>query len=198
MHNIVSSDHGRKRAAERIRSLRDEILFIVAGAAWRTSAPLIRNALIRRVNLRAAGSRSSNVSPGDRMLEPSFAACNAWRPEPRKSEPRVLATIGRLGLEPGAIDGVAEEWMADMGHMHPDLMRAPRLQPACDEAGRAEPPLDPPMGRRASRPRSALTTAIFSRWRGWRPSGASTMPASASSAPQTSARYSRTSEPVRP
>ncbi len=50
----------------------------------------------------------------------------------------------------------------------------------------------------ASRPRSAGTTAIFSRWILWRPSAASTVPCARSGAPQTSARYSRVSDRVLP
>ena len=50
----------------------------------------------------------------------------------------------------------------------------------------------------AARPRLSATTAIFSRLNGWRPIAAATVPAARSGAPQTSARYSRLSEPLRP
>ena len=108
-----------------------------------------------------------------------------------------LGQLGRLALEARAIDGVAEQGMADMGEMDADLVGSARLQPAGNEA--AGPSRS--SSRQcvtAWRPRSSATTAIFSRWRGWRPSGASTVPARIGGAPQTSARYSRTSEPVRP
>jgi hypothetical protein len=44
----------------------------------------------------------------------------------------------------------------------------------------------------------SATTAIFSRLNGWRPIAAATVPAARSGAPQTSARYSRLSDPLRP
>ncbi len=47
---------------------------------------------------------------------------------------RVRQLLG-LGLEAAAIDAVAKQWMADMGEMHTNLMRAPRLQLAGDQAG---------------------------------------------------------------
>src|ERR1019366_8839890 len=40
-----------------------------------------------------------------------------------------------LGLEAGAVSGVAQDRMADMGQMHPDLVSAAGLQRAGDEAG---------------------------------------------------------------
>ena len=41
----------------------------------------------------------------------------------------------RLGQETGAIDRVADQRMADMGHMHPDLVGATGFQLAPDQRG---------------------------------------------------------------
>src|SRR5664280_481143 len=40
-----------------------------------------------------------------------------------------------LGLEAGAVAGVAHDWMPDMGEMHPDLVGAAGLQRAGQQAG---------------------------------------------------------------
>ena len=44
-----------------------------------------------------------------------------------------------LVLKPAAIERVAEQRMADMGHMHADLMRAPGLELAAHEAREGSP-----------------------------------------------------------
>ena len=88
--------------------------------------------------------------------------------------------------------------MADMGHVDADLMRAAGLQPAGDEARRPERLLEPPMGDRP-RPRVSRTTAILlamARMAAERRVDRARR--RLRSSPQTSARYSRTSEPVRP
>src|SRR6516162_3560 len=46
----------------------------------------------------------------------------------------VVAELIRFGFEAAAIDGVAEERMPDRGEVDADLMRAPGLEPAGDEA----------------------------------------------------------------
>ena len=47
---------------------------------------------------------------------------------------RRLGQAGRLGLEARAVDIVADQRMADMGHMDADLVRAAGLQPAVEQA----------------------------------------------------------------
>src|SRR5262252_4521388 len=46
----------------------------------------------------------------------------------------VVAELASFGFEAAAIDGVAEERMPDRGEVDADLMRAPGLEPARDEA----------------------------------------------------------------
>src|SRR5258707_7497379 len=46
----------------------------------------------------------------------------------------VVGELASLGLEAAAIDRVAEEGMPDRGEVDADLMRAPGLEPAGDEA----------------------------------------------------------------
>src|SRR5260370_31210796 len=46
----------------------------------------------------------------------------------------VVGELASLGLEAAAIDGVAEEGMPDRGEVDADLMGAPGLEPAGDEA----------------------------------------------------------------
>src|SRR5205807_7327451 len=46
----------------------------------------------------------------------------------------VVGELAGLGLEAAAIDGVAEERMPDRGEVDADLMGAPGLEPAGDEA----------------------------------------------------------------
>src|SRR5258708_19507684 len=46
----------------------------------------------------------------------------------------VVGELASLGLEAAAIDRVAEEGMPDRGEGDADLMRAPGLEPAGDEA----------------------------------------------------------------
>src|ERR1700745_1259398 len=46
----------------------------------------------------------------------------------------VVGELARLGLEAAAIDRVAQERMPDRGEVDADLMRAPGLEPAGDEA----------------------------------------------------------------
>ena len=44
------------------------------------------------------------------------------------------ASQAGFGLEAGAVCGVAQDRMADMGEMHPDLVGAAGFQGACQEA----------------------------------------------------------------
>src|SRR5260370_36883945 len=46
----------------------------------------------------------------------------------------VVGELASLGLEAAAIDGVAEERMPDRGEVDANLMRAPGLEPAGEEA----------------------------------------------------------------
>ena len=47
---------------------------------------------------------------------------------------RPPAQLRRLGLEARAVDVVAQQRMADMGQMHPDLVGAAGFQPAGEQA----------------------------------------------------------------
>src|SRR5208282_3363918 len=60
---------------------------------------------------------------------------------------RALAEPRGLGLEPCAVDRITEEGVTDRRHVDTDLMRAPGLETAGDEACRAERLHEPPMGQ---------------------------------------------------
>ena len=47
---------------------------------------------------------------------------------------RLRGQMADLGLEAGAVGGVSEQGVADMGHVDADLVRPPGLQPAFDQA----------------------------------------------------------------
>src|SRR5260370_42424920 len=46
----------------------------------------------------------------------------------------LLAQLIRLRLEPAAVDFVPQEWVSDRGQVDADLVRAPALEPAGEEA----------------------------------------------------------------
>src|SRR5262249_56242911 len=70
----------------------------------------------------------------------------------------VLAELSSFGLEAAAIDVVAEERMPDRGEVDADLVGAPGLEPAGDEARHRRAPAapgavgHPPMGDRRPPP----------------------------------------------
>ena len=87
-----------------------------------------------------------------------------------------------------AVDRVAEQGMADRGHVDPDLVGPPGFEPAFDQGGVAQRPHrfgngSPP----ACRVRPS-TIAIFLRFADERASGASTVPAGGTGSPATIAR----------
>jgi hypothetical protein len=119
----------------------------------------------RRVAPRRA-SRSSAMSAGSGASNRS-AARHRMREAQRRGVQR-LAREGRDGAAPPgrqrlrrhlaapAIDRIADQPVADMGHVHPDLVRAPGLQPAFDQrAGGGAPklPAPAPASPRAARGR---------------------------------------------
>ena len=81
--------------------------------------------------------------------------------------------------------------MADRGHVDADLVGAPGLEPAGDQARRPERLLDPPVGDRVTAARLGARPPSSRGDARWRPMAASTLPAETSKPPQTSARYSR-------
>ena len=72
---------------------------------------------------RSPGARS----PADRRAGPAGRGLRAPARAARRQQ-------RRLGLEAGPVDVVAEQRMADMGEMHPDLVGAAGLQPAGEQA----------------------------------------------------------------
>src|SRR6056297_870958 len=72
---------------------------------------------------------------GQRALEDVFrAGCRVAEAEPAGMERLARETCERAGRRTAAaIDRVADQRMADMRRMDPDLVRAPRLEPAFDE-----------------------------------------------------------------
>src|SRR5262249_58659998 len=58
----------------------------------------------------------------------SFKTCHGCPPG--------LAEQGSLGLESASVGRVAKHRVADMGEVHADLMRAPGLEPAGEQAHR--------------------------------------------------------------
>src|ERR1700685_3420864 len=66
---------------------------------------------------------------------PKIKACSAWRENPVASA-NAASSSGFLARGPGAaILGIADQRVAQMGQMHPDLMGAPGFQPALDQGG---------------------------------------------------------------
>ena len=98
----------------------------------------------------------------------------------------------RLGLEARAVGVVAEQRMADMGQMHPDLVGAAGLQPAGEQArdrlsvGSGVGFQQLPVGDRLAAVRRGPPACRAPC--GWRSSGASIVPFGRSGAPQTKAR----------
>src|SRR5215472_13522837 len=72
--------------------------------------------------------------PGFRMLEAQHVGMERLAIKIGERLPGLATEQGRLGLEPWPIDAVPEQRVADMGKMHPDLMRPARLEPASQEA----------------------------------------------------------------
>src|ERR1700722_10013922 len=83
---------------------------------------------------------------GGRMLETQHCRVQSLAAEARKRRPCGLVEKRGLGLEPRAIDRIAQERMTDRGHVDPDLVGPPGLQPAGDEARRSQGFLEAPMG----------------------------------------------------
>ena len=99
---------------------------------------------------KSSGSSLSNSksSPVTGWVKPSVAACSAWRPSRLDRRARLRRKPRDLRLEARAIGQIADQRMADMRHMHADLMRAARLQPTGQQRRGAEI-LEPfPMGDR--------------------------------------------------
>ena len=73
---------------------------------------------------------------------------NGWRKPEGLGVERLAVERGLgPGAVPGAVDGVADDGMADLGHVDADLVRPARLQPAGDERGDRREPLDDPVMR---------------------------------------------------
>ena len=88
-----------------------------------------------------------------------------------------------------AIDRIAEQRMADRGHVHPHLVGAPGLEPAFDQRRIASARSAASNGSpRACRRPAASTIAIFLRSCGERARGASTVPSACRGTPDTIAR----------
>ena len=86
-----------------------------------------------------------------------------------------------------AIDRIAEQGMADRGHVDPDLVGASGFEPAFDQSGVAQRRDNSIVGHR---PLAAVpsTTAIFLRFAAERASGASIVPLGGTGRPATIAR----------
>ena len=86
-----------------------------------------------------SGLSSRTSTPVTGCSKPSTAACRAWRAERSHGLPGRLGELQRLGPEPGAVDGIADQRVADLGHMDPDLVGPARLEPAPHQARRSCP-----------------------------------------------------------
>ena len=69
----------------------------------------------------------AKVFGGDWMLETQYGSVQSLAPEPSKRHLGRLVETDGLGLEPGAIDQIAEKRMTDRGDVDPDLMGAAGL-----------------------------------------------------------------------
>src|SRR6266702_2832685 len=72
--------------------------------------------------------------PGFRMFEAQYMGMKGLAIKPGQGVAGVRAEQRRLGLESGPIDAIADERMADMGEMYPDLVGPARFQPAGKQA----------------------------------------------------------------
>src|SRR5450432_3565062 len=70
--------------------------------------------------------------------------------KPGERRPTGVRQLRGLAFEAGAIDGIADDRVADMGEMDADLMGPAGFQPAGNEADHAERRLQPPMGHRVA------------------------------------------------
>ena len=73
------------------------------------------------------------------MLKPSTAACSACRRKASTRLARRRREQARLRLEARHHRPVAQQRVADMRHVHADLVGAAGLEPAFDEAGGRRP-----------------------------------------------------------
>ena len=80
------------------------------------------------------------------MVEGEDRGVQGLAAERVERRPRRRRQEARLGLETRPVDRIAEQRMADMGEMDADLVGASGLQPAGDEARRAERFLDAASG----------------------------------------------------
>src|SRR5260370_18167638 len=71
---------------------------------------------------------------GCRMFEAQYMGMKGLATKPGQGVAGFRAEQRRLGLESGPIDAVADERMADMGEMYPDLVGPARFQPAGKQA----------------------------------------------------------------
>ncbi len=149
---LWSGKRGRKRAGQgKLRGFRMKFRNIGNGYSPHAcrlfhAATVFRKALSRSIEIVRRRALEMQRLAGDRMLESEGGGVERLPAE--RSERRLASSPSspRLGLEARAIDRVAQERMADRGHMNADLMRAAGLQFAGDEACRSERLLDPPMG----------------------------------------------------
>ena len=86
------------------------------------------------------------------------------------------------------VDRIADQGMADRGHMHANLVGPAGFQPAFDQCGVLEDVEPFPMGHGALAARPSLTIAIFLRLADDRASGASMYPPLVLGTPETIAR----------
>src|ERR1051326_9558640 len=68
------------------------------------------------------------------MLEAQNMGMKGLAIKPHERFPGARAQQGRLGPEAGPVEAVAEQRMADMGKMHPDLVGPAGLEPQGKEA----------------------------------------------------------------
>ena len=72
------------------------------------------------------------------MLEAESSGVKRLSAQSADKAARFISKQRGLGLEASAIASVADQRMTDMRHVHTDLMRAARLQPAGDKRGDPE------------------------------------------------------------
>ena len=105
----------------------------------------------------------------------------AERARARRGQP---ASRLALVLKPWRRRAIGEQRMADMGHMHADLVGAPGFQPALDQGGLRAGRLGTVVMRHRVAAGPSAHHRHFSRGRGWRPSGASMVPRSGAAGPR--------------
>ena len=83
----------------------------------------------------AGGSRTVGKSPVRGCSKPEDRRVKRLPSQNEESRLRLFAEPVRFGLETGSVELISQKRMADMRHMHANLVRAPCLEFASQQGG---------------------------------------------------------------